>query len=596
MKKILLLSTTLAAASTMMGAPQAKMYENAAFCGISQDGRYAVSNLMNLMMTIHDLTTDEMIALYFDEEMGYNEYMPGFGTCVANDGSVVGNAVIYHWPDETHYTTEDMAVIFKEGEIIPLPVPNSEYGGTAHAVTPDGKYICGNVGNDAFGFEYRQSTQLPALWTRNEDGTYGEPVILPHPDKDFLGGVPQYVTAIAMSTDGNTIAGQVVNSSGWYYYPIVYNRNANGEWSYTLPNLELFYTNQDIVIPENPGEYPDKEDFATDEEKEAYNQALKDWQDAGGTDWSTYPNLDDFMTDEEKQAYEDAVREYEIKKQAYDQAINEATEGAISLVFNNVILSPDGKTYASTVAGLGGGILGAPNKVNAKYNSLRVSSKETEEEYDTDTPYVFNLEEGTYKTYPTETGLQITCSANGGKFVGFSGNVMIGNMKACIVDMATGIQSLEDYFAVNAPELKTWIEDNMTHEVVVDIDEDNNPIYGDMVISGIPFCTPDMTTITSYAYNVWDGLTYADGAVFTGLPEVSGVKGVFNDDKSALSVFKGGIINVSGNADIEVFCADGTRVFNGKASSSLETGLGNGIYVVRAKFADGKVIVRKAAF
>ena len=106
----------------------------------------------------------------------------------------------------------------------------------------------------------------------------------------------------------------------------------------------------------------------------------------------------------------------------------------------------------------------------------------------------------------------------------------------------------------------------MTHEVVVDIDEDNNPIYGDMVISGIPFCTPDMTTITSYAYNVWDGLTYADGAVFTGLPEVSGVKGVFNDDKSALSVFKGGIINVSGNADIEVFCADGTRVFNGKAS------------------------------
>ena len=53
----------------MMGAPQAKMYENAAFCGISQDGRYAVSNLMNMMMTIHDLTTDEMIALYFDEEM-----------------------------------------------------------------------------------------------------------------------------------------------------------------------------------------------------------------------------------------------------------------------------------------------------------------------------------------------------------------------------------------------------------------------------------------------------------------------------------------------------------------------------------------------
>lgn len=596
MKKFLLLSTMFAAAASMMGAPQAKMYENGAFCGISQNGRYTVSNLMNMMMTIHDLSTDEVIAIYYDEDMGYNEYMPGFGTCVANDGTVVGNAVIYTFNDDyTRYTQEDLAVIFKGEEMIRLSLPYPEYGGTAHAITPDGKYICGIVGNDAFSIDARQSMQLPAIWTLNEDGTYGEPMVLPHPEKDFLGGIPQYVTAISISEDGNTIAGQVVNSSGWYYYPIVYTRDEKGEWSYSFPGIDLFLTHPEVVIPEDPGEYPDKYDFITEEELAAYNQAMQDWKDAGGNDWENYPNLDNFMTAEEKAAYEEAVKKYQLEKQAYDDAVDAATEGAISLVFNNVILSPDGKYYAGTVAGLGGGILGAPGKKSAKFNPFRAGSK-SEEQYDVDVPYVFNIEDGSYKKYPTESGLQITCSAYGNKFVGFEGSVSIGNTRAGVIDLETGFQSLEDYFAGFAPELKTWIEDNMTHEVVTGYDENGDLIYEDLVISGIPFCTPNMATITSYAYNVWNGATYADGAVFSGLPEVSGVRNVLNGDNSALNVLKGGIVKVSGNAEIEVFSTAGTRVFSGNVSGSVNTGLGNGIYLVRAKFADGKVIVHKAAF
>lgn len=601
MKKALLLSAALLAASTPMSAQfKAMPLDNAPFMGISQNGKYGIFSIDGLMLAIVDLEDPENAYVYMDDRdelFVQNEYLPGYGTCVANDGTAVGNAVLYEMTSETTYDQTDNAVIYKDGDLQILPSPHPDLFNMAHAITPDGSMICGNVGNDHFGIDSRNIMMLPAVWIRNAQGEYDEPVLLPHPDKDFLGGVPQYVTANAISADGNTVAGTITASSGFWVYPIVYKRDAAGEWSYSLPSLNLFYTHPEVEVPENPGEYPDKEDFMTDEEKAAYEAALQAWNDAGGTDWSTYPDIDDFMTDEEKAAYEAACQKYLADKEAYDNAVDAATAGSITLTFNNVVLSPDGKTFYSTYTPDSGFGPMKPGKLAPKHSPFLNKIAREAEPVETSTVYAFNLENDTYKAFgrPNE-GVSVTCAADNGLAVGYAGDIY--HPKACVIDPEKGARYIQDHYAESCPELGTWINENMTHEVEV-YDPDTGDIYMDtQILSGIPFCTPDMNTITTYVANTFDLLNpaYYFGYVFTGLNgDNSGVKEIPARD-SQLSVERGGIVNVNGEAYVEIFAADGSKVFAGNASGTLNTGLRSGIYVVRASFANGETMTVKAMF
>ena len=76
---------------------------------------------------------------------------------------------------------------------------------------------------------------------------------------------------------------------------------------------------------------------------------------------------------------------------------------------------------------------------------------------------------------------------------------------------------------------------------------------------------------------------------------LSSVKNVISK-KSQLNVERGGIINVNGQAYVEVFTTNGSKVFAGNVSGAVSTGLRSGVYVVRAKFADGKLGICKALF
>ena len=131
------------------------------------------------------------------------------------------------------------AAYVKGGEWHLLPVPYPEHTNLAHGITPDGKVICGVVGNDDVSLDATNIMSLPAVWYLQDDGTYGEPVVLPHPEKDFTGRVPQYVSAISISDDGKTVVGQVRDYRGSMEEPIVYTCNDKGEWSYTLICPEL---------------------------------------------------------------------------------------------------------------------------------------------------------------------------------------------------------------------------------------------------------------------------------------------------------------------------------------------------------------------
>lgn len=607
MKKFLLLAgATLAAFGALAETPTPKIWENAVFSGVSKDGKYAVSNIYNLMVTITDMSNPEISYTYFDDNEDHgtagvqNEYMPGFGTCVALDGSVVGNAMIYDVDLAAQtYSVADNAVIFKEGEIIYLPGVDPSLGGTAHAITPDGKAICGIVGNAAFSIDANQIMQVPAVWYRQEDGTYAEPVLLPHPDRDFLGNVPQYVTAIAMSEDGNIIAGTVTSSTGFDVYPILYKRDAQGNWSYSLPHPEFYYPHPEVEIPENPGDCPEMRDFMTDEEYAAYQAALEAWQEAGGNDWEHYPNMQDFLSSEELAAYNAALQQWQTAKEAYDQAVAAATEGGFTFIFNNVVLSADGKYLGLTRQAAGGILLNPGKKVSVKANPFRRAKKtegEGEVSGEFNTPYIFNTTDDTVKTYAYAEGdLSVTCAGKDGKFVGYKGDVQTVT-EALVMSPENGIQTLGEY----KPAVNDWIAENMLHPTEVYIYNEETGEYEvaivDTLISGIPFCTPDMSLITTFVYNNWDNAGALAYSYEFRFPEDSGVQDIAAD-ANGMRVLRDGIININGEANVEVFALDGTRVFNrAAAQGTVSTGLEQGVYIVRATFANGSVKVAKVNF
>lgn len=602
MKKTLLLSAAVLMASTPMFAEfSVQQLDNAPFMGISPNGKYSIFTIDGIMLGIVNLE-DMSGDIYMDErgsDYYQNEYFPGYGTCVANDGSAVGNAVLFEPTSETTYSTSDNAVVYKNGELTVLPSPRPDLFNMAHAITPDGSVICGNVGNDNFGLDSKKIMMVPAVWYRNADGGYDEPVLLPHPETDFLGGVPQYVTANAISADGNTVAGTITANSGFWVYPIVYKRDASGKWSYSLPSLNLFYTHPEVQVPENPGEYPDMEDFISEEGKAAYDAAMEAWKAAGGNDYSTYPALEDFMTDEEKAAYQAACTKYMADKAAYDEAVDAATAGSITLTFNNVVLSPDGKQFSSTYVPDSAFGPHKPGKLSPKHSPfMKKGTREGETtDYTVSTVFVFNLDDDTYKTYSCENGVNVTCAANNGILVGYSSDIY--TPIAYVMDPAKGVAPMQEYYKESCPAMSTWINENMNYLIETMDGDTGETITEEKLISGIPFCTPDMQTITTYAFNSFDlsSDSYYFGYVFQGLPEVkpSGVKDVLAKG-SLLKVQRGGIINVDGDAYIEVFSTEGSKVFSGNASGSVNTGLHSGVYVVRAKFADGKTSVCKAMF
>lgn len=613
MKKILLLLGAMLVTSVQMFADfKTQVLPDAPFMSISSNGKYGIFTFDGMMLGIVDLEDPNNAFVYMDErgsDYYMNEYLPGYGTCVADDGTSVGNAVLYEPTGETTYTQTDNAVIYQQGELKVLPSPRPDLFNMANAITPDGSVICGNVGNDNFAIDAKKIMMVPAVWYRNAQGEYDDPILLPHPDTDFLGGIPQYVTAVAISADGNTVAGTITATSGFWCYPIVYKRNVEtGEWSYTLPSQNLFHTHPEVTIPADPGDYPDRKDFMTKEEIADYNAALAAWQEAGGNDWANYPRLENYMTDEEKANYETACADFEAASEAYQAAVDQATAGSITITFNNVVLSPDGKLFASTYAPESGFGPLAPGKKSPKYSRLMNAFKKNKgareegetQEYTSATTFVFNLDDDTYKTYTCADGTNVTCAANNGIFMGYSGDVYTNPyFKALVIDPEKGVSEIQDYYETTCPEMTAWINENMSHEIENADWETGDVTVENKLISGIPFCTPDMQTIVTQTTNVFalDDPAYYFGYIFRGLPEVStsGVKSIMAKD-SQLSAQRGGIINVNGHAYVEVFTTDGSKVFAGNAAGTVSTGLRSGMYIIRAKFADGKFSTCKAMF
>lgn len=604
-----------------------QVHPGRAFCGIAPDGSIAVSYLYEV---------SHILDLKNGKEYEYDDYSTvtlGNGNFISSEGHVVGSFM-------------QMASVWQNGEWKPFDSVMDVAMSYANGITRDGKRVVGTIAPDNYDGSYEGLMLVPCYWDLQSDGTYGDTNYLPYPAKDFAGRTPQYVTALSVSTDGKTIVGQVQDYSGFVTQPIVYNLGEDGEWTYTLVQDELYHP-EGFVLPEDPGESPDiqPENFMTPEELAAYEAAVENYFDIAWntpypevTDfmsddsrddylaamdeyyqtWENCPNEQDYMTEEEWEAYQQAVADYydlvnsavypeyvdymspesweayqEAKKlndewdelwQEYAEAFARLCEMVPNFTFNNVLLTPDGKTYATTMSR---------------------GDFFTGYEY---SPYLFDLENGTFKTFEnSDMQLVVTSITDDGTILAQKPASWTDPIAMAYIlpkDSET-FEPLHSYLASKHEGAAAWITENLTHEFTFyDFDDNWEPIEtkSTMIVTGIPFASADMSTIALGVENTWSDpefdVEYAPA--FGYILSSDAWAGVKTAQVGTVTIkpMAGAALAFTGDvASVTVYDLSGRIAFTANNPGTVvATGLNSGVYVVKAVAADNTVTIAKVAF
>lgn len=178
---------------------------------VSPNGRYVMGQDMGSCY-VKDMETGR------DEV--YPEMYPGDSNCISDNGILVGEDI-----------SLSKAVIMQNDKVYHPGALDIYYVSCFEGVTPDGTI--------AVGYAMQGSTQYPIVYDIADDSM----MILPFPEKDENGEETQGAACHAVSDDGCTIAGILVNGDGFTYTPIVFTRNEAGEWEYSMPDMTPFGTN-----------------------------------------------------------------------------------------------------------------------------------------------------------------------------------------------------------------------------------------------------------------------------------------------------------------------------------------------------------------
>lgn len=493
MNRLLLLTgmssmVVLAMAQTV---PEPKTIENSDAYAISANARYLVSDGYS-GMRIYDLETDSDFD--YTEGSSYGKCYTATARCVSDNGIVVG------------YDANEGASYWLDGTWKGLKRTTQARGSyLVNSITSDGKRICGTAGLTAMSYDDDVLRQAPCIWNWDEaTGDFGSPILLPHPDKDFSGRIPQLITAIDISDDGKTIVGQVVTAVGMCLYPIIYTENEDGEWSYYLPNEKELYP-EGFVFPEYPGDegpvYPQYEAYMTEAEVEAYNEAYTEYRNSGFT--IAEPQYTDYMTPSEIEAYDKAMAEYKVvsvdfekKFSAWFKAYWQIAYSIPDFEFNSIRISPDGKSYANTVV-------------------VSDIDETTEEIISCTYVWVFDMATGNVTKYEQHPNFILTYLANDA--IALAATNLVDDPESYVlkdgecIDMQKWISSL-------VPEYGVWMDDNMVQGIdVLGFNEDTGEediMYVEKVITGRACGTPDMSVVALGVNNVWDLIDDGNSYIF----------------------------------------------------------------------------------
>lgn len=275
---------------------------------------------------VYDITAGKTI--------DYSDCFLGLGNTISDNGVAVGDR-------------GDIGVVMKDGIAATPPTLRSAWFCDINAITPDGSRLTGLISNPTSGPIF-----VPFYCDIDDEGNVGEPVILPYPEKDFFNVTPQYVTAVWISDDGNTILGQVQDDYGAYEYPIVYKCSSAGEWSYSLPSESLFNPNHLEILPNpwvNEPPFPEPVNFMYPESRELFEQM----QEEALMGLGEYPDPLDFMTAEQEAEYREAIDVYnewyyssEAAMKAYLRRYLEIVDSSVQFGANDLTLHPSGEYFA----------------------------------------------------------------------------------------------------------------------------------------------------------------------------------------------------------------------------------------------------------
>lgn len=636
MKKHLLICSALMAAG-MAYAVQPTVFEGDYITCVSPNGVWAVGSPESYCLKIRNLETGQEWDYQTDEVSSL--YYAGNGHSVSNNGIVVGSTDNY------------MAEYWENGEWHPLSVPFPRLTNLSNSISPDGKYIVGGIANEEMSLEHTRAMMVPAMWVRQDDGTYSEPILLPCPELDFTGRVPQYISAMQVSDDGKTVIGEVQDWAGGIVEPIVYTCGADGTWSYKMIAPELANPNG-LVFPEWPGDdgpvQPSYEEYMTDDEIAAYNQAVLDYYEQQSS--IIAPDYTDFMSDEMRDAYYKALEEFYETWEVYPDPVDYMTEEELAAYFAaeqeyydriNSLIYPEYGDYMTEEA------KAKYDAANAKYEEeynewwvkfdafqsvyqscveqgypllwnnafLTADSKKfvstASKEVPNDDPFSWfpfittympisiDIETGEYEVFATAQSMVVgDVSADNSILASTYSDFDLTPRRAYIFpQMSKEAMPLEDFVAKTSPETATWMIENMTHDVPVDYDFDlDDYIYKECMCSGIPKASADLSVIITSIENSWDIFPLVNYYSYMFSGKESGVKTVSNDTLGLKVLATGDLVLTGEFASVSVYNVAGTMVFNAvRPAGTVAAGLKPGFYIVKAVAADGTELLRKVA-
>lgn len=550
-KSLLFLSASIALAS-YAGTTEPQIWFGEAMSGISPDGNWIAGLIADGSVIIRELSTgDEWLYI---SDGGNRNYYVGHGLPVSNNGVVVGS------------TTTSNAAYWENGKWTVLPTPDPGLISNAVSITPDGGIICGGIGVAPMAADTESTMMFPALWFRQSNGKYGDPFVLPHPDLDITGRVPQYITAIAISEDGKTVAGQLMDYAGGACEPIIYTCSADGEWSYTLLGRDLLNPTG-IKFPEWPGSLdddilmPTQEWYMTPEQIEAFVEAFNEWDNTG-----TPPRYEDFMTPEAIEEYQKDMKEYleillpwQEKFNTFMDVYRQYLGRSASFGFNNGRLSPDGKYYVTTA----GGVTPDGSSRNGRY------------------PVIFDTTTGNYSVLNSNYAVNVNYVASDYTILGSrtDGGGDTGTIRAYIFpQMEPGGMFIEEWMKEKNPAVYDWMEQKLYQDVIVGVGTVTEYEIEPMFCTGIPVGTPDMKYIlTNNFTSSWlddPGQDYVSVLLTTEYIPSSG--------DNAVNEILAGKEYVS----FEIYDLSGKLILTTGSMNGLN--IQEGIYIVKAHAADGE--------
>lgn len=549
MKKTLLSSLFTLMACLCMGQVT-YLHPELYFDKMSPNGKYLSAQTLGYVYLYSrpDSVYDEY---YASEDAVTEYYATGIGNCWSNDGILVGSV------------NDRECAYWKDFEWNELPIKSENQGlNMANCITPDGSRIAGFVGIAAM--DMTSQMIKPVYWDRTADGDYELYKELPYPTTDFCGRTPQYVTAIAISDDGKTIVGQIVDWSGFYTYPIVYTQGNDGEWSYRTICEGVLYS-EGATFGTWPGEEPikpDGEEYMNDEELAAYRADMAVYLDAyeqytyGEIPWDdvpTEPDPADYIVDRLDE-YLDAINKYQQDLQNYYNALNEFDMIMMdnmldcSFTFNNVYISGNGRYYATTIkrADLSDPL--NPKAVN--------------------TPVYFDLHNGDQMVMlDTNRDMIASTIMNDGRMIAQNPAMAYGRNSFVVSTDGKEFTTFVDYITERNSDVGDWVKSLTTFDVqyAESYDEYGNPtiaIAEDSIVSGSVHCNSDGSVFTSFMYDEWsDGDVMRQFSYQIDFNEGAGVEGITTDRNNVNVYVADRVLYISENVDkVTLYNMQGTVV------------------------------------